>query len=248
VIQRLINRSVGALLLLPSLVLAYEPAGTPSDWAMPMHRPGPYWKLLADRLEAGFSDKSDAYAWDVQGWYGGDQRRLWVKSEGEGTQGGSAHHAEVQVLYGQMFAPFWDWQIGIRHDFEPDPSRSHLVLGVQGVIPYELEFDGALFVSENGKVSTRVEAEYDLKISQQLVLQPRLELNAAFSDDPAIGIASGLNSTALGLRLRYEVRREFAPYIGIEWEQLYGDTRDFAQDAGEPGSLTLFVIGIRGWF
>lgn len=246
--MKLINSVVIALLLVPSFVFAYEPAGTPPDWEMPMHEPGSYWKLLADRIEAGFSDDRDTYAWDVQGWYGGDRKRLWIKSEGEGAQGESPEHAELQLLYGQMFAPFWDWQIGIRYDFEPDPSRSHLVLGVQGVIPYRLEFDGALFVTEEGDVTARIETEYDLKITQRLVLQPRVELNAAFSDDREIGMGSGLNSTAVGLRLRYEFRREFAPYLGIEWEQLYGDTKDFAKDAGESGSLTSFVIGIRGWF
>ncbi len=245
--KSILNVFLGVLLL-PSSVFAYEPAGTPPDWEMPMHAPGPYWKLLADRIEAGVSEESDTFSWDLQGWYGGDRKRIWFKSEGEGAQGQSPDHAEIQVLFGQMFAPFWDWQIGVRYDFEPDPSRSHFVLGVQGVMPYKLEFDGAFFVSEEGNVTARIETEYDLKITQRLVLQPRVEVNAAFSDDREIGLGSGFNSTALGLRLRYELRRELAPYIGIEWQQLYGETKDFARGAGEPGSLTSFVIGIRGWF
>ena len=239
---------ISASLLLPCAANAYEPAGTPPDWEMPMHEPGPYWKVLADRLETGFSDDADTYAWDVQGWYGGDRNRLWVKTEGEGEQGASPENAQVQLLYGRMFAPFWDWQIGVRYDLEPNPDRSHVVLGLQGVIPYEFEFDGALFISDEGNVTVRAEVEYDLKITQRLILQPRLEVNGAFSADAEIGQGSGINSTELGIRLRYELRREFAPYIGIAWEQMYGDTLDIAKIAGEPGSLTSFVIGFRGWF
>tara|TARA_R110002049_G_scaffold272614_3_gene450231 strand:+ start:781 stop:1521 length:741 start_codon:yes stop_codon:yes gene_type:complete len=235
-------------LLLPCAAHAYEPAGTPPDWKMPMHEPGPYWKVLGDRLEAGFSDDADTYTWDIQAWYGGDRNRLWVKTEGEGEQGHSPEDAELQLLYGRMLAPFWDWQIGVRYDLEPNPSRTHLVLGLQGVIPYEFEFDGAVFISDEGVATARAELEYDLKITQRLILQPRLEVNAAFSADEQLGLGSGLNSTELGLRLRYELRREFAPYIGIAWEQLYGDTREIARSGGESGSLTSLVVGFRGWF
>lgn len=229
-------------------VHAYEPAGTPDDWPMPMMGNHPYGMLMSDRLEAGFAEEADTYLWDVQGWYGGDGDRWWLKTEGEGESGRSPEHAELQLLFSRMLAPFWDWQIGVRHDFRPRPDRSHLVLGVQGVAPYEFEIDTALFLSDEGDVTGRLEAEYDLRITQRLILQPRFELNAALSGDPEIGVASGINTTQIGLRLRYEFRRELAPYIGIAWERFYGGTADLARDEGQPTSLTSFVVGVRAWF
>ncbi len=240
--------AAAALALLVGQAMAYEPAGTPDDWPPPMMHSPAYGMLLTDRLEAGFADEADGYLWDIQGWYGGDQNRWWFKSEGEGEQGSSPADAELQLLFGRMFASFWDLQIGVRHDFRPQPDRTHLVFGLQGVVPYEFELDSALFVSDEGDVTARVEAEYDLRITQRLILQPRFELNAALSGDREIGLGSGINDTELGLRLRYEVRREFAPYIGISWEQLYGGTADIARDEGEPTSVTSLVVGFRAWF
>lgn len=225
-----------------------EQAGTPDDWELPMHVPGPYWMVLADRAEAGFSDDEDGYAWDVQGWYGGDFRRLRFKTEGEGEQGESPADAEVQLLFSRLFAPYWEWQLGVRHDFEPGSGRSHFVAGVQGEAPYRFEVDAALFASEDGDVSARFEAEYDLRITQRLVLQPRLEVSAAFSDVRELGIARGFNSSELGVRLRYELRREVAPYFGIEWSRQYGGTADLARAAGEHTSATSVVAGLRLWF
>jgi copper resistance protein B len=229
-------------------VHAYEPAGTPDDWPMPMMGNHPYGMLMADRLETAFADEADTYLWDVQAWYGGDGDRWWLKTEGEGETGQSPESAEVQLLFSRMFAPFWDWQVGVRHDFRPQPKRSHLVFGVQGIAPYEFKLDAALFLSEEGDVTGRFEAEYDLRITRRSILQPRFELNAALSDDRAIRLASGVNNTGFGLRLRYELRRELAPYVGIEWEQLYGGTADLARAIGEPTSLRSFVIGLHAWF
>ncbi len=235
-------------ILFASQAWGYEPAGTPQDWPNPIPDKKPYGMILGDRLEARFSDDKDIYVWDVQGWYGGNYNRLWIKTEGEGEQGKSPEGAEVQALFSKRFLPFWDWQIGIRHDFEPSPDRTHGVVGLQGVMPYEFEWDSALFVSEKGDITARIEAEYDLRVTQRLVLQPRLELNAAASDVPELGLASGLNSTELGVRLRYEVKREFAPYVGVSWERLYGDTEDIARLEGEETSSTFLVFGFRAWF
>lgn len=235
-------------LLVTPLAWAYEPAGTPADWPNPIPDQKPFWMVLVDRLETRFADELDGYVWDMQGWYGGDFNRLWVKSEGEGEQGESPENAELQLLYSRRFAPFWDWQLGVRHDLDPKPERTHLVLGLQGVVPYEFEWDSALFVSDEGDVTARIEAEYDLRITQRLIVQPRLEINAAASAVPELGLGSGLNSTELGVRLRYEVRREFAPYIGVSWEKLYGGTADYSELDGEPTSVTSIVLGIRAWF
>ncbi|MCJ7592740.1 MAG: copper resistance protein B, partial [Woeseiaceae bacterium] len=157
-------------------------------------------------------------------------------------------NAELQVLFSRRFSPFWDWQLGLRHDFGPDPDRTHLVIGLQGVVAYEFEWDSALFVSDEGDVTARIEAEYDLRVTQRLIMQPRFEINAAATDVPELGLGSGLNSTELGIRLRYEFKREFAPYIGVSWEKLYGDTADFSRLGGEPTSVTSIVLGIRAWF
>ncbi|MEQ9450966.1 MAG: copper resistance protein B [Pseudomonadales bacterium] len=231
-----------------SSLQAYEPAGTPPDWDPPMPPPKSYGMLLADRLETGFADEGDTYVWDAQAWYGNGRTRLWLKSEGEGQQGESPEDAELQILYSRLIAPFWDWQIGIRQDFEPSPNRTHFVVGLQGLVPYEFEWDSALFVSEEGDVSARIETEYDFNLTQRWILQPRLEVNGAFSSDREIGMGSGITSTELGLRLRYHFRREVAPYIGIGWKQLYGETKDIARSEGEPSSTTSLVFGIRFWF
>lgn len=237
-----------AFLSASSVAVADPRAGTPADWEPPMHDPGPFAMVLADRLETGFAGEEDHYLWDAQGWYGGDRNRLWWKTEGEGEQGSSPDDAELQLLYGRMVAPFWDLQIGIRHDLRPRPDRSHVVLGLQGVAPYEFEVDAALFLSTEGDVTARVEFEYELLLTQRLILQPRLEINAAASDDRETGIASGVNTTELGVRLRYEFGRKFAPYLGVSWQQSHAGSADLARAAGAPTSLTSLVAGVRFWF
>ncbi|HNP34797.1 MAG TPA: copper resistance protein B [Woeseiaceae bacterium] len=246
--MKLYTATIALVVLWPASAHAYEPAGTPPDWDPPMDMQHAYWKVLADRFEAGIGDNLDGYVWDVQGWYGGDHNRVWMKTEGEGELGSSPEHAELQLLFSRMFAPFWDWQIGVRQDLEPNPDRTHLVLGIQGVVPYQLEWDSALFVSDEGDVSARIEVEYDLNITQRWVLQPHFEINAAFSDDRELGIGTGVNNTELGLRVRYHVQREIAPYLGVSWQQLYGGTRDFAQDDGKSTSNASIVVGVRFWF
>jgi copper resistance protein B len=240
--------TISLLVVLVSSAFAYDPAGTPDDWPNPIPDRKPYWMVMSDRLEASVDDGVDTYVWDVQAWYGGDFNRLWIKTEGEGEQGESPEGAEVQALYSWRFLPFWDAQVGVRHDFKPNPTRTHAAIGLQGVVPYEFEWDSALFVSDKGDLTVRIEAEYDLRLTQRLVVQPRLELNAAASDVPEIGLGSGLNSTELGVRLRYEFRREFAPYIGFSWEKRYGETADFARQEGKTTSRTFVVVGLRAWF
>ncbi|MGE0624851.1 MAG: copper resistance protein B [Pseudomonadales bacterium] len=226
-----------------------DPTGEPSDWAM-SHMMGnePYAMLLVDRLEYGDGDHGDSFLWDLQGWYGGDYNKLWLKSEGEGPAGEAVDTAEFQALYSRLFTPFWSWQAGARYDARHGESDvGYAVLGLQGLAPQRFETDVALFVSDDGDVSLRGEFEYDLLLTQRLVLQPRLELGVSAQSAPDLGIGSGVTHSELGLRLRYEIRREFAPYLGIHWERLYGDTRDYAAQAGEPTSITSFVIGLRAW-
>ncbi len=239
-------RSFYLLLLLPVTALAeYEP---PPDWPSAIHEPMNFHSVTVDRLEIGAGDDEDVYLWDVQGWWGTDQHKLWIKTEGEGELDVEPEQAELQLLYSHLWMAFWDWQLGLRYDFEPEPERTYLVAGVQGLAPYRFEVDAALFVSEEGDASVRVEAEYDLYLTQHWVLQPRVELNASFSEADELGLGSGVNSSETGLRLRYEVRRELAPYVGVEWSRLYGETRDLARQHDASTSSTVVVAGVRLMF
>lgn len=227
-----------------------DPAsGAPRGWNKPVPDQQIHKMLLIDRLEYGATDGTDNYLWDTQAWFGGDWNKLWLKSEGEGPiHGGSPKNTEFQALYGRTVTPFWNVQAGLRYDVNPNPDRGFAVLGLQGLAPYWFETDTALYLSEDGDVSFRGEFEYELLLTQRLILQPRLEINAAAQDVPEYGIGSGLNNTEMGLRLRYAIKREFAPYIGVRWEQTYGNTRDMARAEGESTSSTAFVIGLRAWY
>lgn len=206
------------------------------------------FKFLADRIEYRAQEGKDGYVWDLQGWYGGDTDKLWLKSEGEGDFGGKPESVEVQALWSHAIAPWFDLQAGVRHDFRPDPERTHLVVGVQGLMPYMFEVDAAAFLSDKGDVTGRIEAEYDQRITRKLILQPRIEANLSAQDVPELGIGGGLSSIEAGLRLRYQFVPEFAPYLGVEWERKTGDTADFARAAGEDAEVTRLVAGVRVWF
>lgn len=205
--------------------------------------------FMLERLEArvptGGGDA--AFLWDAQGWYGGDIDKLFFKSEGEGEFGGSIEEAEVQLLWSHAIGPFWDLQAGARLDFEPE-TRSHLAIGVQGLAPYMFHVDAAAFLSDRGDLTARVEAEYDQKITQRLILQPRVEVELAAQDIPERKIGAGLTKIEPGLRLRYEFVREFAPYLGIEYEAKLGDTADIARAFGDDPDGFKFVLGLRAWF
>ena len=205
--------------------------------------------IAIDRLEAGFGDNEESYLWDAQGWTGGDINRFWWKSEGEGDFDGELEQAEVQALYSRAVAPFWDLQAGVRQDFRPSgDDTTHLVLGVQGLAPYWWEVDAAAFLSTEGDLTARVEVEYDQRITQRLILQPRLEIDASATDVPELEVGSGLSSIEAGLRLRYEFRKEFAPYVGVQWSRVFGDTADYIEARGGETDDTRFVVGLKAWF
>ena len=204
--------------------------------------------VMIDQLEATSVDGEEGYAWDAQGWYGGDIHRFWWKSEGEGEFGGELEEAELQALYSRAFTPYFDFQTGLRQTYRPEGDRTDLVVGVQGLAPYWFEVDAAAFLSTKGELTARAEAEYDQRITQKLILQPRAEVNLSAEDIPELGIGSGLSTLQVGARLRYEIRREFAPYVGVEWTRSFGDTRDFAEARGRSAEDTRVVVGIRAWF
>ena len=203
--------------------------------------------IMADRFEAQLGDTEDTYVWDGQGWYGTDDSKLWIKTEGEySSEDSEIEDAELQALWSKPIATYWDLQIGARYDFAPK-GRTHLVAGVQGLAPYWFEVDAAAFVSTNGDVTARIEAEYDFILTQRLILQPRAEINLSAQDIPELQIGAGITGVDAGIRLRYEFVREFAPYIGVEWQGSLGDTSDFIKAAGGETDKTVFLIGIRAW-
>lgn len=213
------------------------------------HGGGLHSLFLADRFEYRSDDDDDSILGDLQLWHGGDIQRLWVKVEGEyGLDTEAVDEAEIQALYSRAISTFFDLQIGVRHDLEPRPSRSHAVLGFQGLAPYWFEVDAALFVSDEGDLSARLEAEYDLLLTQRWILQPRAEIELSAADVPEVGLGSGLSSASFGLRLRYEVRRELAPYVGLEWLELAGGTADHARAVGDPATRFSFTAGARFWY
>lgn len=204
------------------------------------------YKIMGDMIEYRSQDSEDGYAWNGEAWFGDDMDRLVIKTEGEG--GKNIEGAEIQALYSRAWDHVTDLQIGIRHDIEPNPSRTYLALGFETVLPYWFEVEGALFVGERGQVLGCLDGNYDFQLTQRLVLQPRAEVNFAAKDDAAIGLGSGLSDVELGLRLRYEFQREFAPYIGVSWERKFGNTADYARADGESAETTSFVVGLRTWY
>lgn len=205
-----------------------------------------FW-FQADRAEFQARDGRNGYLWDLQGFYGNTTDKFFFKSEGEGSFGEPIEELEIQALYSRAIAPFFDLQAGVRQDLA-GPDTSYAVIGIQGLAPYMFELDSALFLSHRGDLTARIEAELDQRIAQSILIQPRAELNLAAQDVPELGIGSGIDSFELGVRLRYEIIREIAPYIGVEQVWKTGRSADFARAAGEDPSVTNFVLGIRFWF
>ena len=204
-------------------------------------------KVMIDQLEVRDADENNPLVLDGQGWVGKDFQKLWFKAEVERADS-ETEEAELQALYSQAIAPFWDVQVGVRQDFQPTPSRTWAVIGLQGLAPYFFEIDTALFIGESGRTALRLEAEYELLFTQRLILTPEIEVNFYGQNDADLGIGSGLSDIEAGLRLRYEIRREFSPYIGVNWNKRFGNSADFARSAGEETDDLQWVIGVRAWF
>ena len=199
-----------------------------------------------NRFEAWDADPGNGQAWEGSAWFGGDVQRLWLRSEGEREHGHTAA-ADLEVLYGRGVGAWWDLVAGVRQEFEPGPSRTMAAFGVQGMAPYKFEVSATAYVGE-GQASVSAEAEYELLLTNRLVLQPVLEVQLNGRQDARRGEGKGLASAEAGLRLRYEVRRRFAPYIGVVHERSFGDTADMARAGGEASRETRWVAGVRWWF
>ena len=234
-----------------------KPAIPVSDGSMDKDVPYPYevhkmeddpvlTKFNLEQLEVHDADGSNPITWEAEAWLGKDINKLWFKTEGERTNG-ETEEFELQALYSRAIDPYWEFQVGVRKDFQPE-SRNWGVVGLKGLAPYYFETDVALFVGESGRSALRVQSEYELMLSQKTALSPEIELNFHGKDDEAIGVGSGLSDISLGLRLRHEFKREFAPYVGVEWTKKFGNTADFARNEGEDVSDTQLVLGIKAWF
>ncbi len=208
----------------------------------------PAYKVFFDRIETRIGNGTDAYLVEGEAWYGGDIDKIWVKTELEGEWGEGVDGAELQGLWSHAIDPWFDLQAGVRYDPRKGPDRAHLVLGIQGLAPYWWEVDGAVFLSNKGEVTARAEAEYDLRITQKLVLQPRAEVDLSLQDIPELQTGVGLTSAAIGARLRYQVTPLFAPYVGVEYERAFGDTRRFLREEGEDPDGWSLLVGMRAWF
>jgi len=205
------------------------------------------WMVLVDQAEWRGGDGEEGFAWSGEAWWGGDEGRLVLKSEGEGSDG-DLEEAEVQVLYSRAISPYFDLQAGLRQDFPDGPKRTYATVGVEGLAPYWFEAEGALFLSHKGEAFVRLEGSYDLRLTQRLILQPGAEVNLSAQDIPELDIGSGVTDLELGLRLRYQVTREFSPYVGVTFGRKFGGTADYAKAAGEEDTETSVVIGLRTWF
>jgi len=216
----------------------------PIDHGAMEHAPEIHSMLLVNRLERWDGQHGTGQAWEASGWVGGNINRLWLRSEGERGDG-RTESANLEVMYGRSVSPWWDVLVGVKQDFRPADSRTWAAFGIQGLAPYKFETSATAYIGEGGQFAATVEVEYELLLTNRLILQPLVEATFSAKDEPAYGNGSGLNTVEAGLRLRYEFSRRFAPYIGISHERLFGDTADYHETAGERARDTRWVAGVR---
>jgi copper resistance protein B len=212
-----------------------------------VHDDAVHYYVLFDQLEWQSGDGATAGSWDNKGWIGQDVNRFWFRTEGE-AEDGDLGEARAHALYGRAIHRWWDLVVGVRQDFRPGPQRTWAAVGIQGLAPYWFEVEATAYIGEAGRTHFRVETENELLFTNRLVLQPLLELELYGKSDPERGIGAGLSSGEAGLRLRYEFRREFAPYVGVTWNRKFFGTADFAEAAGEDKRGAKLALGVRAWF
>jgi copper resistance protein B len=205
------------------------------------------YNVVFDQLEWQAGEGANGLNVDTRGWIGRDRDRLWFRAEGDG-EGGRVGDAQTHVLYGRQFSRWWDVVAGVRQDFRPGSPQTWAAFGIQGLAPYWFEIEATGYVGASGRTHARFEVEYELLFTNRLVLQPLFEAEVFGKSDPDRGIGAGLSTTDLGFRLRYEFRREIAPYVGVTWRNKWGQTADFADAAGEDPGGARFVTGLRLWF
>lgn len=232
---------------IPRLTDEDRKAAFPDVEGHPAHDRSINYFVLFDQLEWQTGGGSHAFSWDTKGWVGQDRNRLWFRAEGDRADG-RTEQAQVNLLYGRAIARWWDVTAGVRLDTLPDTPRTALALGVQGLAPYWFEVEASAYIEPSGRTHVRFETEYDLLITNRLVLQPLVEFEVYGRADRERLIGTGLSTGELGLRLRYEFRREFAPYVGVVWTRKFFGTADQARAAGEDVAGTRLAVGLRTWF
>jgi len=213
----------------------------------PMHDDTVHSFVLLDRLEAFDADDGTGLAWEARAWLGTDIDRLWLRSEGERIDGRTAH-ADAELLYGRAITPWWEVVAGVRHDIAPGPDQDFLAVGVQGLAPYKIEVQATAYLGESGQTAARVELEYRTLLTNRWILQPVVEAEFHGKDDLRRGVGAGLTQVEAGVRLRYEITRRFAPYVGVVHERAFGKTATLRREAGEGRAETKVVAGVRFWF
>jgi copper resistance protein B len=219
---------------------------TASMQGMEMNDNAPHAMLLIDQLEYAHGYDGNGPMWEAEGWYGNDNNKLWLRSEGEGSHG-QLGDGDIEALWNHPVSAFWSSQVGVRHDLGVGPQRTWAALGLEGLAPYWLELEATGYIGESGRLAARLRAEYTLRFTQRWMLQPELETNLYSRDDPSRYVGSGVSNAQFGLRLRYEFSRQFAPYLGIVWTRRFGATADFARADRQPVFDRQFVIGVRIW-
>jgi len=204
-------------------------------------------KVLVEQLEWREAKGAKLLTWDATAYYGSDYNKLWIKSEGERASG-TTEDASAEVLWDRISSRWWSTQVGFRHDFGEGPTRNWLAVGAQGLAPYFFHIETTAYFADGGRAAARFKVRYELLFSQRLILEPEFEINAYRKNDPGRRLMSGLSDLQLALRLRYEISREFAPYLGVTWVRRLGKTADLARASGEdPGDLQA-LAGVRFWF
>ena len=232
---------------IPVLTDADRAAAKPPAHAHPAHDNTIQSMVVFNRLEGFDSDEGTGFAWEGQAWIGTDLNKLWLRTEGERVSAHTAS-ANVEVLYGRAIAPWWDLVAGVRHDDHPNGSQDFAAIGIMGVAPYKFEVGATAYIGQAGQTALELEAEYDVLLSNRLILQPMVSLNLYGKDDVRRGIGSGLSSAEAGLRLRYAFTRQFAPYVGVVRHWTFGRTADLHRSNGERINDTQVVAGVRVWF
>lgn len=212
-----------------------------------VHDRAVHYFVLFDQLEWQRGEDENAFSWDSNGWIGGDINRFRFRTEGAAVDGSLAD-AQAHALYGRAIHRWWDLVAGVRQDVRPGPGRTWAAIGIQGLAPYWFEIEATAYVGESGRTHFRFETEYELLLTNRVILQPLAELEIYGKDDPARDIGAGISSLESGLRVRYEFRRELAPYLGVSWHRKFFGTADRARAAGERASGARLALGVRVWF
>ena len=218
-------------------------------WEPPVMDNPIIWHVLLNQFEGRTNGPDNEFRWDGEGWIGTDMNKLWFKSEGF-VENGKVTDGDTEAFYDRPipFLRYFDAQAGVRYDLDSNPGRTWGALGVQGLAPYFFDFEPTFYFSDRGRVAGRVTGSYDLLLTNRLILQPQFELNFYSKRDPSREIGSGLSDLDTGLRLRYEITRKFAPYIGVAYTGKFGESADFTRAGGGTVNDVRFVFGIRLWY